>query len=326
MHSKLRWVSLLIICQTWFIQAYATTGQPNTPQTIHASPATEDLLEESPTIQEYCKELSRKLRTVKYQGCLDLDLETTPYRSVEGRLLTQRHFKPAKNFTNLPAGRILFMSGIHGDEYSAISMTYLWMQNMVKNQEQTRQHWLFFPLVNPDGLFRSPATRINANNIDLNRNFPSPDWDELALDYWKKYYKKNKRRYPGQAANSEPETQWLVKTIEEFKPDAIISIHAPYGLLDYDGPDHAVPNRIGGLKHRELGTYPGSLGRYAGEYLKIPVLTLELRSAGSMPNQKEIFNMWQDVEKWTMTKIQGLDDDTIKQAYHQTSTLHTVTK
>ncbi|WP_051145002.1 M14 family zinc carboxypeptidase [Thiomicrorhabdus sp. Kp2] len=305
-------ISLLMTCQAWFILANASIEHPKNIETKSI-----EATQEVPSIESYCNELSKKLRTVKYQGCLDLDLETTPHRSVKGRLLTQRHFKPADQFKHLPEGRILFISGIHGDEYSAISMTYLWMQNMLKNQDQTRQHWLFFPLANPDGLFRSPATRINANNIDLNRNFPSPDWDELAIDYWKKYYKKNKRRYPGKAANSEPETQWLVKTIEEFKPDAIISIHAPYGLLDYDGPDHSVPNKIGGLKHRELGTYPGSLGRYAGEYLKIPVLTLELRSAGSMPNQKEIFTMWQDVEKWTMTKIQGLDDHAVQQAYNQ---------
>jgi len=266
-------------------------------------------------IKAYCKEWSKKLRTVKYQGCLDLGLQISGAKSVQGRLLTYKNFKPAKQFKNLPEGRILFISGIHGDEYSAISMTYLWLQNMIKHKDKNTQNWLFYPLVNPDGLYRNPATRINANNVDLNRNFPSPDWDELAIKYWKKYYKKNKRRFPGNAANSEPETQWLVKTIEEFKPDAIISIHAPYGLLDYDGPDHAVPNKIGALKHRELGTYPGSLGRYAGEYLNIPVLTLELRSAGSMPSPKEIFTMWRDVEKWTMTKIQKLEADTIQQAY-----------
>ena len=311
MFLKVMGLTFLILSQAWLNQALATTPQLN---------QSESQSSDSLKMEQYCSEWSKKLRTVKYQGCLDLQLKNSGFKSVQGRMLTERHFKPAEEFKNLPEGRILFISGIHGDEYSAISMTYLWMQNMIKHQDQTRQHWLFFPLVNPDGLYRSPATRINANNVDLNRNFPSPDWDELAIKYWKKYYKKNKRRHPGKSANSEPETQWLVKTIEEFKPDAIISIHAPYGLLDYDGPDHAVPNKIGGLKHRELGTYPGSLGRYAGEYLNIPVLTLELRSAGSMPNQKEIFKMWQDVEKWTMTKIQRLENDTIQQAYNKVRT------
>jgi len=314
MFSKFFWLFILATYQACFFYASAAVSSNN------QLPITTKITKQVNTnqaIQTYCRNLSKKLRTVKYKGCLNLGLKPTGFKSVKGRLLTERHFMPDAKFENLPKGRILFISGIHGDEYSAISITYLWMQNMLKHQGDTSQHWLFFPLVNPDGLFRNPATRINAHNVDLNRNFPSPDWDELAFAYWKKYYKKNKRRYPGKSANSEPETQLLVKTIKEFKPDAIISVHAPYGLLDYDGPDYAVPNRIGGLKHRELGTYPGSLGRYAGEYLNIPVLTLELRSAGSMPSQKEIYTMWQDVEKWTMTKIQGLNDKTVQQAYNK---------
>lgn len=263
-------------------------------------------------VKTFCKDLSKKLRTVKYDGCMQLELGVeNNFKSVQNRSLTYRHFRP-KNLKSLhfstenkQTGRILFISGIHGDEYSAISITYLWMLNMLKYQDKTTQHWLFLPLTNPDGLYRKPATRINANNVDLNRNFPSPDWDELALDYWKKYYKRNKRRFPGNQANSEPETQWLVHLIDEFKPDAIISVHAPYGLVDYDGPEYAIPNKIGALKHRELGTYPGSLGRYAGEYLKIPVLTLELRAAGSMPTDEEIYHMWRDVEEWTNTKVRG---------------------
>lgn len=302
---------IAVLTAAWAMTSQASTHPSTDLNTLVIDSSLQQRLDIE-EVQKFCKAWSRKLRTVKYQGCLDIELEVSEIRSVQDRILPYRHFKPKNTLAGQRPGRILFISGIHGDEYSAISITYLWMLNMLKHQEENSQHWLFFPLTNPDGLFRSPATRINGNNIDLNRNFPSPDWDELALNYWKKYYKKNKRRYPGQQANSEPETKLLVKTIEEFKPDAIISVHAPYGLLDYDGPDHAVPNRIGGLKHRELGTYPGSLGRYAGEYLKIPVLTLELRSAGSMPTQKEIYTMWRDVEEWTMSKIQGLNKEEIQ--------------
>ncbi len=303
-------------------------NQDNTPTTLSAIPASnitneQPLSEEKPIgqkidnairsdhekqqVQAFCKELSAKLRTIKYDGCLNLGLQIDEtFKSVNGRVLTYRLFKSnqaVETSSDQAKGRILFISGIHGDEYSAISITYLWMLNMLQHTNENRQDWLFLPLANPDGLFRNPATRINANNVDLNRNFPSPDWDELAIPYWEKYYKKNKRRYPGPSASSEPENQWLVKLIDEFNPDAIISVHAPYGLIDYDGPDHATPNKIGALKHRELGTYPGSLGRYAGEYLKIPVLTLELRAAGSMPSNTEIYNMWRDVEEWTLTKV-----------------------
>ena len=191
----------------------------------------EDLAVKTEKVEAFCKEFAGKLRTVKYDGCMQLGLDIeNKFQSVAGRSLTFRYFNSNNTVNAEDQGRILFISGIHGDEYSAISITYLWMLNMLKHEQENQQNWLFLPLSNPDGLFRSPATRINANDVDLNRNFPSPDWDELALDYWTKYYKKNRRRYPGPSANSEPETQWMVRLIKEFKPDAIISVHAPYGL------------------------------------------------------------------------------------------------
>lgn len=268
--------------------------------------------QEHTSIEVFCSQWSKKLRTIKYDGCMDLQLKAAEVRSPEKRLLTYKEFTPSEinGEPMRPKGKILFISGIHGDEYSAISITYLWMLAMQKNPGHRNHHWLFLPLTNPDGLFRSdPATRQNANGVDLNRNFPSPDWDASALDFWMNYYRKNKRRYPGPSAASEIETRWMVRTIERFQPDAIISVHAPYGLLDYDGPEHAVPSKIGVLKHRELGTFPGSLGRYAGEHLNIPVLTLELLSAGTMPKEKEILQMWQDIEKWSNEKVRHLERD-----------------
>lgn len=253
--------------------------------------------------EQFCQDLSQKLRTVKYPDCLNLELHVSfKHQSVEQRPLTYKEVVPKPELSP-PKGRILFIGGIHGDEYAAISLTYIWLKTLLQPATTTEYHWLFLPLANPDGLFQSPATRTNANTVDLNRNFPSPDWQKLALKTWQSHTGKNPRRFPGDRANSEPETQWLVQLIERFQPNAIISLHAPYGLLDYDGPEHALPNKIGHLRHRALGTYPGSLGRYAGEYLNIPVLTLELRSAGTMPSAKEIQIMLKDIETWVETKI-----------------------
>ena len=264
------------------------------------------------TIEAFCRDWSNKLRTVEYEGCMALDLKVAAHKSPEGRLLTYREFVPksAQIKTPLPKGKILLISGIHGDEYAAISIGYLWMQAMLERHNSNQNHWLFLPLTNPDGLFRSdPATRVNARGVDLNRNFPSPDWKDAALNFWKNHYRKNKRRFPGFSPASEIETQWMVSMIERFQPDAIISVHAPYGLLDYDGPEHAEPDKIGALNYRELGTFPGSLGRYAGEHLNIPVLTIELSSAGRMPTEKEIVQMWQDIEDWTHQKLEYKEVD-----------------
>ena len=262
-------------------------------------------LAHSLALQDFCKEWSKKLRTVDYQPCLDLDLKVSEQKSVLSRPLVYREFLPANGHQDkLPKGKILFISGIHGDEYTAVSIGYQWMQLLKHHADYSQHHWLFLPLANPDGLLHyKPATRTNANGVDLNRNFPSSDWQQDALQFWRTHYNNNPRRFPGSEAASEPETQWMLYMIERFQPDAIISIHAPYGLLDYDGPEYALPDNIGALKFKSLGTFPGSLGRYAWEDLKIPVMTIELGSAGRMPSNKEMLKMWQDIENWSQGKI-----------------------
>jgi hypothetical protein len=91
--------------------------------------------------------------------------------------------------------------------------------------------------------------------------------------------------------------QWVVQQIEEFQPDVIVSVHAPYHLLDFDGPAEA-PARIGELYLHQLGVYPGSLGNFAGLNRQIPVVTLELPSAGIMPPAEQIDLMWKDLVAW----------------------------
>ncbi|MGH8446898.1 MAG: murein peptide amidase A, partial [Solimonas sp.] len=99
------------------------------------------------------------------------------------------------------------------------------------------------------------------------------------------------------SALSEPETRWLLQQIQQFKPDAIVSVHAPYGVLDYDGPDEP-PSRFGYLRLHQLGTYPGSLGNFAGVNLNLPVITLELPHAGIMPTAQQSQRVWSDMLTW----------------------------
>ena len=58
-------------------------------------------------------------------------------------------------------------------------------------------------------MLASPPTRVNGNGVDLNRNFPTPDWVRDAHDYWAGRTKSDPRRFPGKEANSEIETKWL---------------------------------------------------------------------------------------------------------------------
>jgi murein peptide amidase A len=116
-------------------------------------------------------------------------------------------------------------------------------------------------------------------------------------EYWIVKTNRDPRRYPGKGALSEPETQWLIDEINKFNPDVIVSVHAPHGVVDYDGPEDG-PYKLGRLYLSLLGTYPGSLGRYAGVHKQIPVVTVELPYAGIMPKPGEINDIWLDLVKW----------------------------
>jgi murein peptide amidase A len=185
--------------------------------------------------------------------------------------------------------RILVIGQIHGDEPQSGELARLWIERLTRIKFPSN-HWRIIPLANPDGTLLK--TRMNANGVDLNRNFPTKDWSEFALENWKSNLKSDPRRYPGPAAGSEPEVRCLMDHIEKFGPDIIISIHTPYGLFDFDGPNVALPTKL--LPWRRLGTYPGSLGRWAWDERNIPVLTIELRP-DSLLRSKEGFIRFQDL-------------------------------
>jgi len=250
-------------------------------------------------IDALCEAIGAKLGSVSVDDCHALRMQSSGVVSAQQRPLAIREFLPLDHASSI--GRVLVIGGIHGDEYSSVSIVFKWMKQL--SQDSSNQlHWRFMPSVNPDGLLVQQSTRQNANGVDLNRNFPSRDWDSLAIDYWHSKASSSPRRNPGRQSASESETRGLMAQIEAFKPDVIVSIHAPYHLLDYDGPLNP-PAKIGDLHLHELGVYPGSLGNYAGADLRLPVVTLELPYAGIMPKPATITHMWSDLNLWVQQQL-----------------------
>lgn len=193
-----------------------------------------------------------------------------------------------KKGTNKKLYNILVFSLIHGDEIPAGSVGRYWMERL--ETIEPRNNWRVVPVLNPDGL--KNKTRTNANKVDVNRNFPTTDWNEKAIAAWKKDTNSNPRRFPGHTANSEPETKCAISHIEEFKPDFIVSIHTPLKVLDFDGPK-VKPPAFDYLPWKSLGNYPGSLGRYMWQEKKVPVLTMELKE--DLPKTSKPFVELQDI-------------------------------
>ncbi len=254
------------------------------------------------TTEQACKKISDKLASIGYRECLSIGLQPSTHLSSRHFPILLKEYPPLKN--KQPKGRILLVGGTHGDELSSISVVFKWMKTLNKHHSGLF-HWRVSPLMNPDGALQKKHNRLNANGVDLNRNFLIPQSDSsAALDYWKKRTFFNKRRYPGPFPLSEPETRWLFQEIEVFKPDVIIAVHAPYSLVDFDAPSRKnAPRRIGYLHKNLMGTYPGSLGNYAGIFLGIPVITLELPHAGIMPTNREISRLWTDLVRWLLRNL-----------------------
>ncbi len=136
------------------------------------------------------------------------------------------------------------------------------------------------PVLNPDGLIKN--NRVNAHGVDLNRNFPTRNWSEKHED---------PTYFPGDSPGSEPETQVVIKLIEQYQPRKIITVHSPYQVINYDGPAEALAIAMaegnGYPVVSDIGyPTPGSFGTYAGIERNIPAITLEL------PEDEPLETVW----------------------------------
>jgi len=246
-----------------------------------------------------CDRFVGRLPNVNRVQCEGAKLGDSGARSVQGTPLYLRDVGADRGKL-----RVLVIGAIHGDELSAASMALHWIR--LAEDERVDMpvpvHWRFVPVVNPDGMLGRPPRRINAHGVDLNRNFPTPNWEKDAPVYWQRRTGKDPRRWPGPKPLSEPETRFLHEQMEKFRPHLIVSIHAPYGVLDFDGPS-VPPSRLGRLYLDQVGIFPGSLGNYGGVHKGVPVVTIELANAQRTPLDGEMRQMWLDLLRWTAVKI-----------------------
>ncbi|MCC6277650.1 MAG: succinylglutamate desuccinylase/aspartoacylase family protein [Oligoflexia bacterium] len=190
----------------------------------------------------------------------------------------------------------LMLSTVHGDEITPVYFGLRLVSWLKGEPDLCRDHRIIVaPIVNPDGFLKKKPERTNANGVDLNRNFPTSDFEAMAHKLWKESHKSHPRRNPGPKGGSEPETQFQSWLIENFEPGKILTIHSPLNFFDYDGPEDdkfktfakdyiksceelrtSVKKASVDYNFLRYGFFPGSLGNFAGKERGIPTLTLEL--------------------------------------------------
>ncbi len=237
------------------------------------------------------KELKEFLINIERQchdyGWKDIKLNGIPWEYY--RTTSQKKPLIFAVFGDYKSNCILFLGGVHGDELPTVYVLLKFANYLKDNPDFIKDKCVIIaPLINPDGFFAKPPTRVNASGIDLNRNFPTRDWQAMAWKQWERKSHKNKRYYPGRKPGSEQETLFQIALINRFKPQKILTIHSPLGFYDFDGPtsdldsfERWIETVSKATKHplKKFGYFPGSLGNYAGHERNIFTLTLELPSS-----------------------------------------------
>jgi protein MpaA len=170
------------------------------------------------------------------------------------------------------AKRVLVFGGIHGDEQHTTVVARALAVNINTETLPSNLTLIIIPDVNPDGLM--VATRVNANGVDINRNFPSKTWRSEYIE---------QRHYPGIKPSSEPETRAVLSLLEQYPPHLVVTLHAALGCVNWDGPQGAaLAQQLASVNGYPLCATlgyetPGSLGILTGIDKQIPTVTIELR-------------------------------------------------
>ncbi len=161
---------------------------------------------------------------------------------------------------------VLIIGVFHGEEPQG---EYLIRKFLKTDLSEIKNKLLIIPCLNPDG--KSKNKRQNSNGIDLNRNFPTKNWKVTD----------NPEYFGGSMPASETETKFMIEVLNDYKIDMILSIHAPFKIVNYDGPAKETAEKISKITgypvQADIGyPTPGSFGNYAGVERQIPTITLEL--------------------------------------------------
>ena len=180
--------------------------------------------------------------------------------------------------------KVLVIGCFHGDEPQG---NYL-IEEYLKENNTT--NLLFIPCLNEYGVRNN--VRTNENGVDLNRNFPTRNWELTDKNEF----------FGGETPSSEKETRFVVDIVEKYNPQIILTLHAPFKVVNYDGDARSLAEGISEIINypveENIGyPTPGSFGTWAGVERNIPTITLELDEEVEVESLKEsVFKIFKLLE------------------------------
>ena len=160
--------------------------------------------------------------------------------------------------------RALVVGCIHGNEPAGIAIARALATTVVPPEVDL---WVV-PDLNPDGA--AAHTRVNADGVDLNRNFPYR---------WKPIGAPGSSPYAGPRPLSEPESRILAKLLRSMRPSLGVWYHQALAVVDSSQGPLAAERRYAiatGLSLQRLTDYPGSAVGFEDNLLGPTAFVVEL--------------------------------------------------
>lgn len=185
--------------------------------------------------------------------------------------------------------KVLVIGVFHGDEPQGKFLVQKYLE------QSSETNLLFIPCLNKFGFENN--IRTNKNGVDLNRNFPTKNWELTAKNEF----------YGGENPASEDETKFIIDVVEKFNPEIILTLHAPFKVVNYDGAKNQ--NELDLIEQiSKIMEYPiepsigyptpGSFGTWAGIENGILTITLELDEEVSVETlEPKVFEVFELLEK-----------------------------
>ena len=192
-------------------------------------------------------------------------------------------------FGNKKNPKVLVIGVFHGDEPQGKFL----VQKYVEQSSET--NLLFIPCLNKFGFEKK--IRTNKNGVDLNRNFPTKNWELTEKNEF----------YGGENPASEDETKFIIDVVEKFNPEIILTLHAPFKVVNFDGAKNQkeldLIDQISKIMEYPIEPSigyptPGSFGTWAGVEKGLLTITLELDEEVSVETlEPKVFEVFELLEK-----------------------------